>query len=87
MTTIPALCFSCAFYNKREKTCARFIVSPPKQNGEPNFEKVASVRLDSHRCGPEGKLYITKFNLNFLKNDSFKIIELMYSDEKLGDGF
>lgn len=87
MTTIPAPCFSCAFYNEREKTCARFIISPPKQNGEPNFEKATSVRLDSHRCGPERNLYVTKIDLHFVKNDYFKLIELMYSDEKLGDGF
>ena len=37
-----------------------------KNISEPHFEKAASVRLDSHRCGPEGKLYVSKIGLQVI---------------------
>ena len=44
------------------KTCSRFIIEITNKITEPKFEKIQSVRLDTHRCGPEGKLFVDLFN-------------------------
>lgn len=66
MAAVPALCFSCAYYSEREKACTKFIVLPSKTgvSTEPHFEKAASVRLDSTRCGSEANLYVARIGLH-----------------------
>ena len=66
ISTVPPLCLSCAYYTSREQACSKFIVGISKNISEPHFEKAASVRLDSHRCGPEGKLYVSKIGLQVI---------------------
>ena len=66
VSTVPPLCLSCAYYTSREQACSKFIVGI----SEPHFEKAALVRLDSHRCGPEGKLYVSKIGLQVINLNS-----------------
>jgi hypothetical protein len=63
MSSVVPLCINCVFYSRREKGCSRFIAGLSKTQGE-ILEKVDSVRLDPHRCGPEGKLYVSKASLH-----------------------
>ena len=65
MSAVTPLCITCAFYSRREKGCSRFIAGLSKTQGE-ILENVDSVRLDPHRCGPEGKLYVSKIGLRVI---------------------
>jgi hypothetical protein len=74
----PPTCLNCAFYNSREKSCSKFIIEFSKNiHAPPHYEKAVSVRLDPHRCGPEGKLYAPKTKIDlrvvhFTSEESWK---------------
>ena len=50
-----ALCKVCLYYNPGDKTCVRSVVAV--SNGKVHNDYAKSVRLDTKRCGPQGKWF------------------------------
>ena len=54
--SLSALCKVCIFYNSREKTCVRSVVAVTR--GKVHHDYAKFVRLDTKRCGPDGKWFM-----------------------------
>jgi hypothetical protein len=51
-----ALCKLCFYYNHADKTCVRSVVAV--SNGKVHNDYAKSVRIDTKRCGPQGKWFV-----------------------------
>lgn len=77
-------CESCRFYKPgnyaQTGTCIKYIAY--RGRGKMVYEFAASVRVDPHKCGPNGKFFIHRDSTKNVQSERYRLLKSLFEDDE-----